>query len=400
MGSNDKDRSCRLFFLSVLLFGIASGCYGAILNNYLADIRQINEFQRGLLEFFREMPGLLLVFILAAMSRWSDWKIMKAGTLISAVGAAGLMLSERTLPITILIVVWSAGEHILMPCRNSLAISLAKADKFGKSLGLVTSFQNAGSVTGNLLAAGIFYIALERLQFANHLMVYKAVWGLVVILAAIAIAAILMADDKSALPVKRPKLYFSRKYGKFYALELFYGARKQIFLTFGPYVLILIYGINTKTMAMLLAVSALCNIFFAPMIGKLTDRIGYKNIMIYDTVFLFFICIVYGYADKIFPGKAAYFVVCANYVLDAIISTAAMATNLYVKDIAANQDEMTSSYTTGVSINHLIAIITALVGGFVWHRWGVGVLFAFAAIMALANSAFAMTIPKPKSQLP
>ena len=63
------------FFLSILVWGIASGCFAAVLNNYLSDVRHIDEMERGILEFFREMPGLLLVFIIAVMHKYTDWKI-------------------------------------------------------------------------------------------------------------------------------------------------------------------------------------------------------------------------------------------------------------------------------------------------------------------------------------
>ena len=185
---------------------------------------------------------------------------------------------------------------------------------------------------------------------------------------------------------------------KFYALELFYGARKQIFFTFAPYVLIRIYGMDTKSMAVLLGLCALANIYCAPMIGKLTDHIGYKNVMIYDTVILFFVCLVYGYADSLFAKQVAMWVVCVNFMLDAIISTSSMATNIYVREISSTEEEITASLTTGISINHLISILAALTGGIVWKYVGVGWLFTFAAIMALGNSAFALTIPAPRAR--
>ena len=72
-----------------------------------------------------------------------------------------------------------------------------------------------------------------------------------------------------------------------------------------------------------------------------------------------------------------------------------MAANIYVREIAANPDELTSTLSTGISINHLIAILSAPLGGWVWYRYGVGVLFSFAAVMAICNSLFAMTLPKP-----
>ena len=45
-------------------------------------------------------------------------------------------------------------------------------------------------------------------------------------------------------------------------------------------------------------------------------------------------------------------------------------------------------------MNHLVTVFYALLGGWVWDRFGPGVLFAMAALMALANSAFALTVPK------
>ena len=97
-----------------------------------------------------------------------------------------------------------------------------------------------------------------------------------------------------------------------------------------------------------------------------------------------------------FAKNIAIWVVCLNFMLDAIISTSSMASNIYVRDISANEEEITASLTTGISINHLISILAALLGGIVWKYVGVGTLFTFAAIMALGNSAFALTIPAPQ----
>ena len=60
---------------------------------------------------------------------------------------------------------------------------------------------------------------------------------------------------------------------------------------------------------------------------------------------------------------------------------------IYVREIASNQDELTSTLSTGISINHLIAILSAPLGGWVWQRYGIGVLFSFAAVMAVCNGA-------------
>ena len=268
---------------------------------------------------------------------------------------------------------------------------VAKAGRIGESLGVVTGAMNAGNVIGSATVAAIFFAGIGWFGIADKVVLYNIVWVLICLLLIDIRIVFCKIDVKD---VKRPRLYYNRKYGKFYVLELFYGARKQIFITFAPYVLILNYGMDTTTMALLVGVCALVNIFCAPLIGKLTDRIGYRNIMIFDTVVLFFVCITYGYANRMFTYSIAYAVVCVNFLLDAVISTTAMATSMYVRDISDSAEEVTATLTTGISINHLISILAALAGGWVWQKFGVGVLFSFSAVMALANSAFAMLIPR------
>ena len=388
-------KSAGAFFLSVALWGVAFGCFQAVMNNYLTDIHNFTELERGWLEFFREMPGLLLVFMLALLHKAGNWKVMKMGALIACIGVAALMIPADKIWVILFIMIWSTGEHLMMPVRQALTMEIAAPGKGGVALGLVTGTMNVGTVAGSLIVAGIFFAAVNLLGVANKLLVYDAVWLVITLLAAASLAAMLIPKNPES-PARRPRLYFNRKYKIFYALELFYGARKQIFLTFAPFVLIKVYDFDTALMAALFAVGAGINIFAAPLVGKLTDRIGYRNVMIYDTVILFFVCLLYGYAGNIFPGKIAVWVVGANFLLDSIISTTALATNLYVKDISDSRDEVTSTLSTGISINHLISIIAAPVGGWIWLRFGVGALFAVAAVMALLNSLCALLVPKQR----
>ncbi len=381
------------FFLSILVWGIGVGCFAASLNNFLSDIYTMDSVDRGWLEFFRELPGLLLVLILATLSRVSDWRIMRIGTLVSLGGALLLLTPASKVAVTFFIMVWSLGEHLVMPVRSVIAMQVAREGRAGQSLGLQTSVMNFGSVAGSLLVAAIFSIGARWLQ---ERMLFNVVWGLIIALMAVSVASTFSREAPDAPPARRPRLYFHRKFNKFYALELFYGARKQIFLTFAPYVLIKVYGFSTATMALLLGVSACINIFAAPAIGRLTDRWGYRNTMIWDTVVLCGVCLLYGFAGDLFPRNVAVVVVCLNYILDAIISTTALATNIYVRELASSQEELTSTLSTGISINHFISIISAPLGGWIWLRFGVEWLFCFSAVMAVCNSLFAMTLPKPK----
>ena len=381
------------FFFSILLWGIGIGCFAAAMNNFLSGVYHMDSIERGWLEFFRELPGLSLVFLLALLHKVSDWKIMRLGTMISMAGAALLLIPADKIAVVAFIMIWSLGEHLVMPIRQGIAMQVAKPGYAGQSLGFLTGVMNFGSVAGSLLVAAIFYARTVWFN-KSEAFLFNVLWGVIIVLM-LASTVSTFTKDAPMLPSKRPRLYFNRKFSKFYALELFYGARKQIFLTFAPYVLIREYHLSTANMAFLLGVCAFLNIFAAPAIGRLTDKWGYRNTMIWDTVILFFVCLLYGYAGDIFEYEIAFWLVSLNFVLDAVLSTTSLATNIYVRSLADSQDELTSTLSTGISINHLIAIISAPVGGWVWVKYGIGCLFAFSALMAVGNTLFAMTIPKP-----
>lgn len=400
---NAFDKVCRpnsgaaAFFTSVLVWGIGVGCFSAVYNNFLVEIHDVTGTQRGLVVFFSEIPGVSLVALFALLARFSDWQILKMGALISLLAVLLLTLPMGLPPTIAVITIWALGEHLVMPVRQSLALSLAREGQSGESLGIVTGATNFGTVAGALAAAAVFFICAHCFNVSGGRFPYDIVFVLAALLLGISFLIAQLVKDPPSQKTRRPSFYFRRKYWRFYVLELFYGARKQVFITFGPFVLIKLYGLNTSQVALLFSLSAfLSAIFGARLIGKLTDRFGYRNIMIYDTVILFFVCLLYGYARDIFPMTVALPVVCVNYVLDTMISHASIATNLYARTLSESQEELTATLSSGISVNHVITIVLALIGGMVFDKWGAGVLFSFSALMAILNSAFALTIPKER----
>ena len=71
-------------------------------------------------------------------------------------------------------------------------------------------------------------------------------------------------------------------------------------------------------------------------------------------------------------------------------------TNVYVQDISDDQEEMRATISTGISVNHLITIFIALLGGGVWNVLGIETLFIVSAVLGLCNSAYAATIKVKK----
>ena len=397
MGKYDRvfkaESGWKAFFLSVATFGLAYGLYKGILDNYLAEIVVMSEFGRGVTEFFRELPGLLLVFILAVLYKFSAEKIFRIG---AAVMLAGMVLQTVIPPsrvlATLAIFVYSLGEHMQLGMRNTLSLEYAKEGKGGAALGLQNAIHQIGMLSGYLLVIAVLFF------LPGNLSTYRLIFAASALIILLGTLGAVKMDGNSAQDISKRRFYFHKKYAKYYILEIFYGARKQIFFTFGPYVLVLFYGASAKIISLLFAVSAVTSYFMSPVIGRIIDRAGYKAVMITDTLVLVIVCFFYGFAHHIFPMQTAFIVCCVNYVLDSIISLASMASNVYVQDLADSAEEVRSTISTGVSVNHLITILIALFGGWIWQALGIETLFMLSAALGLCNSAYAATIKIPEKK--
>ena len=379
----------QYFLICILITGLSYGLYKGMLDNFLAEVVGMGEMDRGITEFFRELPGIALVFILAVFYMLSAETLFKVGAVIMLIGMGmHAVLPASKVLATLAICMYSLGEHIQLGMKNTLSLQYAREGRGGAAQGIQNSVNQIGTLAGYLVIVAAFSLLSKDQP-------YKLFFALAAGLAAVSMIFSFRIRGKSATDKHRRRFYFHKKYTKYYMLEMFYGARKQVFFTFGPYVLILFYGANAAMVSLLFAVSAIACFFAAPLVGRIIDRIGYKAVMVTDTLVLVIVCFFYGFAHHLFPKNIAFIVCCVNYILDAIISLASMASNVYVQDLADNPDEVKATISTGVSINHVITIFIALFGGWIWQALGIETLFIVSAILGLCNSAYAATI-KPR----
>ena len=379
------------FLLCLLITGLSYGLYKGMLDNYLAEVVQMGEMDRGITEFFRELPGIALVFILAIFYMLSAETMFKAGAVIMLIGMGmHAMLPATKVLATLSICIYSLGEHIQLGMKSTLSLQYAKPGRGGAAQGIQNSISQIGTLVGYLVIMAVFSLIPEKQP-------YKIFFGIAAVLAAFSLMSALKITGSSETDSTKRRFYFHKKFTKYYMLEMFYGARKQVFFTFGPYVLILFYGANAAMISLLFAISAITCFFAAPMVGRIIDKIGYKTVMVADTLILVIVCFFYGFAHHIFPKDVAFVVCCVNYVLDAVISLASMAANVYVQDLSDSPDETKATISTGVSINHVITIFIALFGGWIWQTLGIETLFIVSAVLGLCNSAYAATIKTKKA---
>ena len=385
-----EGKNFKFLLLSVLITGLSYGLYKGMLDNFLAEVVAMGEMDRGITEFFRELPGIALVFILAVFYMLSAETLYKAGAVIMLAGMGMHAVLPATKVLTTLaICMYSLGEHIQLGMKSTLSLQYAKEGKGGAAQGIQSSVSQVGTLAGYLVIVLAFSLVTKDQP-------YRIFFALAAALAGISALCSLKISGNSQTDKNKRRFYFHKKYTKYYMLEMFYGARKQVFLTFGPYVLILFYGASAATVSLLFAVSAIACFFAAPLVGRIIDKIGYKAVMVADTLILVLVCFFYGFSHHLFSKDIAFLVCCINYVLDAVISLASMASNNYVQELSDSQEEVKATISTGVSINHVITIFIALFGGWIWQTLGIETLFIASAVLGLCNSAYAASI-KPRA---
>ncbi|MBQ5437961.1 MAG: MFS transporter, partial [Firmicutes bacterium] len=304
----------RYLLMSILMTGLAYGIYKGIIDNYLAEEVGLTQVGKGVSEFFRELPGLLLVFILALLYEFSAEKIYKIGAVIMVCG----MVMQSIIPPTAFLVIlammiYSIGDHMQLGMKSAIGLQYAREGKGGESLGYNNAVNHAGTLIGYL-------IVILVLALIGNVTTYRP---FLIASAALMVLAMFLCfglTSNTETDKSRSRFYFNRKFYKYYMLEIFYGARKQVFFTFGPYVLILFYGASAMVISILYAVSSVASFILAPKIGQIIDRFGYRIVMIMDTVILVVVCFFYGFAHHIFPRDVAFIVCCVNYLLDSVIS--------------------------------------------------------------------------------
>jgi MFS family permease len=375
-----------LYLLAVICMSAATGMHDSLFNNFLNDKFGLTAQQRGWLEFPRELPGFLAAAMAAGLCTLAVTRMASVGALGFALGAAGLaLLGGSFAPMVGMMVLASAGLHLLMPVGQSIVLGLSDENNRGRRMGLTGAFGTAGVVIGT----GSVWLLFDKKhpEYATGFLVASGL--------ACAAAFVYSLMHLPHMLQPRPRMIVRKKYWLYYALETLHGARKQIFLTFGPWVLIRIYGVPATSMARLLLIAAVIGVFFQPVMGHLLDRLGERRIMILDGLTLIFVCIGYGYAVNFMGSKeAARPLACACYVLDNLLFALGAARAIYLSRLTDSSEELTSTLTLGVSINHIASMTIPAVAGAIWVGFGYQRVFVAAALLAVGTAALATRVPR------
>jgi MFS family permease len=355
----NKKQAIIIFAVASAFVGIALGLSDSILANYFKDAYDIGAKQRGIIELPRELPGVVSMFAIAALSFLGN---VRTAIIAQTLGAAGLVVLGIFRPdfgiMLIFIFVYSMGQHMYIPLGDSIGLSLADRDNMGRMLGRFNSVRMAflmiaGVMTFFGFRYGFFDFDTPVLVFMLSALSFLIVGVLLSILSRYpgAKQADFAQTDTAGQGESPPdsgrpasgksdsgrssagksasgrssagksasgrssagksdsgrssvgkdrksagvQFVWRKKYLRYYAICALFGGRKQIMLVFSPWVLIDLLGFKADTMSILAVIGSFIGIFFMNMLGKWLDRFGTKRMLYIEAVAFIFIYTFYGF---------------------------------------------------------------------------------------------------------
>jgi predicted MFS family arabinose efflux permease len=379
-------RDFLLFLVAGSLVGFAGSVVDSIFNNFLSETFKLGNIQRTMLEVPRELPGFLVVVFSGLFFFLCSRRLAAVANLIAFVGMVLIAFESHNYAMTLTwLFIYSSGQHLFMPLTSGIGMELAEEKGHGRVLGDLSAASNIAAILGSFL----IFVGFARLHFTFTI-------GFAIAAFALALASVCLFMMKPDRAVSmRTKFKLRKEYRLYYLLSILYGTRKQIFITFAPWVLVTVFGQKTQAIATLLTVGGVIGIVFKPLLGRAIDKVGERRILVWEAVVLIFVCLGYGYARSLFPVAVALYVAFACFVADQLLMSVGMARATYMKKIAVDPQDVTPTLTMGVSIDHVFSISVAVASGIVWNALGYQYVFLGGALLAVVNLFAALRVRTP-----
>jgi len=365
-----------LFLAATFVFGFSQSIVDSTFNNFLNETFFISDWQRGFLELPRELPGFLVVFFAALFFFLCSRRLAFVANLLCAFGILLIGFGSPNFAVMLIwLFIFSIGQHLFIPLNQSIGMDLSVKGQEGRRLGQFSAVANLAMILGSFA----IFLGFKFFHFTFQLSYSIAFLGFLMV------AGFFYMMQKDQPYAARTKFQLRREYRLFYWLNILYGTRKQIFLTFAPWVLVTVFRQKTQMLATLLTLGGVIGVFFKPLLGRAIDKLGERVILTSEAVFLVFVCLGYGYSRELFSESAALIVTSACFIADQLLLSVGMARATYLQKIAVCPEDVTQTLTMGVTIDHIFSISVALFGGFIWVTWGYQFVFLLGAAIAVLN---------------
>ncbi|MFP4017391.1 MAG: MFS transporter, partial [Halanaerobiales bacterium] len=342
------------------------------------------------IEFPRELPGLLCVFVIGFLGFLGDLRVALIAQILAVIGVSILGLLTPTFAVMLVFLfINSMGMHLFFPLQDSIGMNLAEPDQIGRRMGQFSSIRAAFGLLSALLVFFGFRTGFFSFNTSVKWIFLAAAGGF--LFATIMSVIMIKRTKPHKTAARRAKLIFRKEYRYFYLLTILHGVQKQIAYVYGTWVIVDLLMKKADTLAVLTMVVGFTSIFFMNILGKWMDKYGIKRMMYFDALTFIGVYIIYGFVvwgltSNLFPSQGiAIWTVYLLFVMDRLSMQMGMVKSIYLRSIAWNHEEVTSTLSMGVSMDHVVSILAAFAGGFVWAQWGSHWVFFLAAVFSLGN---------------
>lgn len=394
-----KKRAVQLFTLVIALTALANGLGSSIFSNYFNEVYHIDSVQRGFIEIPRESPGVLCMALVAALGPLGSLWMSVAAQLLLLTGLVVMGLFSPSYGVMLVFLfIHSLGMHLFMPLNDAISMDLAEQGKVGTAFGRFKGVNTFFSMAAALMVFFGFRSGVFRFGEGPIL-------PFVIGAAATAAAVVLLARMAAGTPrqsghVKNHKLLFRRAYMPYYMVTLAYGCQKRIKIVFAPWVIINLLGQGADTVALLTIVVHFVGTWFAPLIGRLLDRLGARRMLWLEAGYIVLSFTAMGLlagrlADGAFAsGGWQTWLVFAAYILCVLFEQFNMVHSFMMRSMALDPGEVTQTLSVGLSVDHVMAIVASPIMGLIWEGCGVQYVFYLAALSAILQLAAAGMVGK------
>jgi MFS family permease len=392
-----------MFIILISAVALGNGLSDAVYSNYFKEVYQVTAFQRGFIEFPRELPGLLCALVIGLIGFLGDIRMALIAQILAAVGVTLLGLFTPSFGIMLIFLfINSMGMHLFMPLSDSIGMSLSEPEQIGKRMGQFSSVRALFSLVAALMV--FFGFRMDIFSFETKIKwVFLIAAVAFVIAIIIAFMMVLKVKAKDITP-RRRKLVLRKQYKYYYLLTILKGVQKQIAYVYGTWVIVDLLLKKADTTALLTIIVTFISIFFLSQLGRWMDRFGIKKMMYLDALTFIIIYIIYGFVvwgvvEGVLPDHGwSVWLIYFLFISDRLSMQIGMVNSIYLKSIAVDPEEVTATLSTGISLDHFVSITAALAGGVVWATWGSQWVFFLAAAFSLGNLYVAIKVQPEKEQ--
>jgi hypothetical protein len=398
-----KEEAKKLFIAAAVCLAVAEGLSASIISNYFKEVYQVTSVQRGFLEIPRETPGILCVVVMSLLGSWGDLSLSLLAYGLAAVGLLVLGVFSPSYGMMMLFLfVFSLGQHMMMPLRDSISIRLSEEGKTGAVLGEVKGKMTLAS----MLTAAVVFIGFRSGFFwfsEGVLPSFCAAWVFVMA------GWLLLYRLRKGCPElnaarrgkkEKKKLPLKREYAPYYAVTAAYGCQKRVRLVFAPWIIIELLAKGADTLALLGIVTHFAGSLFAPFVGRFLDKHGVKKALVLEGVCLM---AIFGFLGIVAGGIAsgrlgqtglALGLVYLAYILGNLTDQFNMIHSYLMKKLSRDPEDVMENLSFGLSVDHIVAISVSGLFGLIWSQMGPEYVFYVGALSAVVQAGAAVWLRK------